>query len=90
MKLEKSIIELHSMFMNMSMLVDQQVSFFYHTITIFDCIHCFPLYSNQGELVDQIEYNVNNALDYIQTGNVTMKKALIYQNRARRVGFCIL
>lgn len=62
MKLENSIRELHDMFMDMAMLVE-----------------------NQGEMIDRIEYNVEHAVDYVQTATQDTKKALKYQSKARRV-----
>lgn len=61
MKLEKSIQELHDMFMDMAMLVEQQ-----------------------GEMIDRIEYNVEQAVDYVETAKMDTKKAVKYQSKARR------
>ncbi|VDI60071.1 syntaxin 1A [Mytilus galloprovincialis] len=61
-KLENSIRELHDMFMDMAMLVEQQ-----------------------GEMIDRIEYNVEQAVDYIETAKMDTKKAVKYQSKARRV-----
>ncbi|XP_033747498.1 syntaxin isoform X1 [Argopecten irradians] len=60
-KLETSIRELHDMFMDMAMLVEQQ-----------------------GEMIDRIEYNVEQAVDYIETAKMDTKKAVRYQSKARR------
>ncbi|XP_011427919.1 syntaxin-like isoform X1 [Crassostrea angulata] len=60
-KLETSIRELHDMFMDMAMLVEQQ-----------------------GEMIDRIEYNVEQAVDYIETAKSDTKKAVKYQSKARR------
>ncbi|XP_063396218.1 syntaxin isoform X2 [Mytilus trossulus] len=60
-KLENSIRELHDMFMDMAMLVEQQ-----------------------GEMIDRIEYNVEQAVDYIETAKMDTKKAVKYQSKARR------
>jgi len=67
MKLENSIRELHDMFMDMAMLVE-----------------------NQGEMIDRIEYNVEHAVDYVQTATQDTKKALKYQSKARRVSVTFL
>lgn len=67
MKLENSIRELHDMFMDMAMLVE-----------------------NQGEMIDRIEYNVEHAVDYVQTATQDTKKALKYQSKARRKKIMIL
>lgn len=60
-KLENSIRELHDMFMDMAMMVEQQ-----------------------GEMVNQIEYNVANASDYVEQAKIETKKAVHYQSSARR------
>lgn len=39
----------------------------------------------QGEMIDRIEYNVEHAVDYVQTATQDTKKALKYQSKARRV-----
>ncbi|KAL3321307.1 Syntaxin-1A [Cichlidogyrus casuarinus] len=62
MKLEKSIRELHDMFMDMAMLVE-----------------------SQGEMIDRIEYNVDQAVDYIESAKADTKKAVKYQSGARKV-----
>jgi len=67
MKLENSIRELHDMFMDMAMLVE-----------------------NQGEMIDRIEYNVEHAVDYVQTATQDTKKALKYQSKARRKKILII
>jgi len=67
MKLENSIRELHDMFMDMAMLVE-----------------------NQGEMIDRIEYNVEHAVDYVQTATQDTKKALKYQSKARRKKIMIM
>ncbi|KAL3857987.1 hypothetical protein ACJMK2_012606 [Sinanodonta woodiana] len=61
MKLEKSIQELHDMFMDMAMLVE-----------------------SQGEMIDRIEFNVEQAVDYVETAKMDTKKAVKYQSKARR------
>ncbi|XP_022245585.1 syntaxin-like isoform X3 [Limulus polyphemus] len=60
-KLEKSIRELHDMFMDMAMLVE-----------------------SQGEMIDRIEYNVQQSVDYIDAAKRDTKKAVKYQSKARR------
>ena len=62
MKLEKSIRELHDMFLDMAMLVE-----------------------SQGEMIDRIEYNVEQAVDYIESAKADTKKAVKYQSKARKV-----
>ncbi|XP_064620411.1 syntaxin isoform X6 [Lineus longissimus] len=67
MKLEKSIKELHDMFMDMAMLVE-----------------------SQGEMIDRIEYNVEQSVDYIETAKMDTKKAVKYQSKARRKKIAII
>ena len=43
----------------------------------------------QGEMIDRIEYNVDQAVDYIETAKQDTKKAVKYQSKARRVRFCV-
>ena len=62
MKLEKSIRELHDMFMDMAMLVE-----------------------SQGEMIDRIEYKVEQVVDYIESAKQDTKKAVKYQSKARKV-----
>ncbi|XP_046841268.1 syntaxin-like [Xenia sp. Carnegie-2017] len=59
--LEKSIRELHEMFLDMAMLVE-----------------------SQGEMINRIEHNVDNAADYISSAKNETKKAVKYQSKARR------
>ncbi|XP_006821089.1 syntaxin-1A-like isoform X2 [Saccoglossus kowalevskii] len=66
-KLENSIRELHDMFMDMAMLVEQQ-----------------------GEMIDRIEYNVEQSVDYVETAKMDTKKAVKYQSKARRKKIIIL
>ncbi|XP_023930834.1 syntaxin [Lingula anatina] len=66
-KLENSIKELHDMFMDMAMLVEQQ-----------------------GEMIDRIEYNVDQSVDYIETAKQDTKKAVKYQSKARRKKFLLI
>ena len=39
----------------------------------------------QGEMIDRIEYNVEQSVDYIETAKADTKKAVKYQSKARRV-----
>ena len=43
-------------------------------------------------MIDRIEYNVEHAVDYVQTATQDTKKALKYQSKARRVSqeFCFI
>ncbi|XP_042905869.1 syntaxin-1A [Parasteatoda tepidariorum] len=60
-KLEKSIRELHDMFVDMALLVE-----------------------NQGELIDRIEYNVQNAVDFVDNAKTDINRAVRYKSRARK------
>lgn len=42
----------------------------------------------QGEMIDRIEYNVEHAVDYVERAVSDTKKAVKYQSKARRTGFC--
>uniref|UniRef100_A0A1I8HJ20 t-SNARE coiled-coil homology domain-containing protein n=1 Tax=Macrostomum lignano TaxID=282301 RepID=A0A1I8HJ20_9PLAT len=66
-KLEKSIKELHDMFLDMAMLVE-----------------------SQGEMVDRIEYNVQQAVDYVEAAKRDTKKAVKYQSKARKKKIILL
>jgi t-SNARE complex subunit (syntaxin) len=37
-------------------------------------------------MIDRIEYNVEQSVDYIETAKMDTKKAVKYQSKARRVG----
>lgn len=65
--LEKSIQELHEMFLDMAMLVE-----------------------SQGEMIDRIEYNVEQAVDFVQSAKSDTKKAVKYQSKARRKKILII
>ena len=43
------------------------------------------LLHKQGEMIDRIEYNVEQSVDYIETAKADTKKAVKYQSKARRV-----
>jgi len=59
--LEASVTELHQMFLDFALLVEQQ-----------------------GELLDQIEFQVKSAGDYIDDGNVDIVKAIEKQKSVRK------
>ena len=40
-------------------------------------------------MIDRIEYNVEQAVDYIETAKSDTKKAVKYQSKARRVSVCL-
>jgi len=61
LKLENSIKELASMFIEIATLVE-----------------------SQGELIQNIEKNISQTTDYVQTAKVETEKAVVYQSKARR------
>ncbi|XP_064612130.1 syntaxin [Liolophura sinensis] len=48
------------------------------------------LVESQGEMIDRIEYNVEQAVDYIETAKMDTKKAVKYQSKARRKKIMII
>ncbi|OWA51647.1 Syntaxin [Hypsibius exemplaris] len=48
------------------------------------------LVESQGELIDRVEYNVQQSVDYIETAKQDTKKAVKYQSQARRKQIVIL
>lgn len=67
LRLEQSVAELHQMFMDLALLVDQQ-----------------------GEMLDQIGYQVKSASEYIESGNQQLSKAIQHQTCARKKKCCLL
>lgn len=67
LKLEKSIRELHELFLDMAILVNQQ-----------------------GEMIDQIEFNIGQAGDFIGESKKQLKVAAKYKASARRKKICIV
>ena len=41
-------------------------------------------------MIDRIEYNVEQSVDYIETAKADTKKAVKYQSKARRVSLIVL
>jgi t-SNARE complex subunit (syntaxin) len=64
--LEKSVQELHQMFLDFALLTEQQ-----------------------GDLVDQVEFQVKAASDYIDDGNTNMVSAIEYAKSIRRKQCCL-
>ena len=60
LKLEQSVAELHQMFLDLALLVEQQ-----------------------GEMLDQIEFQVRTAANYVEQGNQEVIKAIKSQSSAR-------
>jgi t-SNARE complex subunit (syntaxin) len=48
------------------------------------------LTEQQGELLDQIEYQVKSASDYVEEGNKEMVQAIEYQKSIRKRQCCII
>ena len=68
MQIEKSVLEMHQMFLDMALVVEQQ-----------------------GEMLDCIEFQVGQSLEFIEEGNVEMGQAIQYQkNIWRRRMYCFL
>ena len=79
MKLEKSIKELHDMFIDMAALVQTQVqsTIVYRFLLMFSFL--------QGEMIDRIEFNVVQSENYVTAANKDTKQAVRFQSAARRV-----
>ncbi|XP_072955895.1 syntaxin-132-like [Typha angustifolia] len=60
-EIEKKLLELHQVFMDMAVLVEAQ-----------------------GEILDNIESQVSNAVNHVQSGNVALRTAKIIQKRSRK------
>jgi len=48
------------------------------------------LVESQGEMIDRIEYNISQAVDYVETARENTKKAFVYQSKARRKKMIVL
>lgn len=48
------------------------------------------LVESQGEMIDRIEYNVEQSVDYVETAKMDTKKAVKYQSKARRKKIIII
>ena len=79
MKLEKSIKELHDMFIDMASLVQTQVNLsFLMMSSVIDIVL-------KGEMIDRIEYNVVQSENFVKAASTDTKKAVKFQSAARRV-----
>jgi len=65
--LEQSVAELHEMFWEFALLVEQH-----------------------GERIDEIEYNVRSAVDYVEDGNVYVYQAIGYSKSIRKKQCCFI
>ncbi|CAM9503306.1 unnamed protein product [Discosporangium mesarthrocarpum] len=66
-RLEASIIELHKMFVDLALLVDQQ-----------------------GEMLDQIEFQVKSAGDYVRDANADIENAITSSKKIRKRQCCMI
>ena len=59
----------------------------YFVTCIYDCLVIYrqELFNWQGEMIDRIEFNVEQAVDFVQSAKSDTKKAVKYQSKARRV-----
>jgi syntaxin 1A len=48
------------------------------------------LVESQGEMIDNIENNINSTVDYVESAKVETKQAVVYQKKARRKKICII
>ncbi|XP_072029130.1 syntaxin-like isoform X7 [Amphiura filiformis] len=48
------------------------------------------LVESQGEMIDRIEFNVEQSVDYVETAKMDTKKAVKYQSKARRKKIMIM
>ncbi|CAG9817059.1 unnamed protein product [Phaedon cochleariae] len=97
-KLENSIRELHDMFMDMAMLVENQGEMIdrieYHVEHAVDYVQTatqdtkkalrYQSRARRGELVDRVEYHVESAKSHVQEGKGELKAAKEYQSKARQ------
>ena len=67
LKLERSVAELHQMFLDFALLTE-----------------------HQGELLDQIEYQVKTAAEYVEDANTDVEHAIDYQKQIRKRQCCII
>ncbi|CAJ0962023.1 unnamed protein product [Ranitomeya imitator] len=104
MKLESSIRELHDMFMDIAMLVETQYVELAQELSLFH-MQKMPAKPDHlgrkeaglvwrdvivtGEMINNIEKNVENAADYIEHAKEETKKAVKYQSKSRRKGWIV-
>ncbi|ENN79159.1 hypothetical protein YQE_04345, partial [Dendroctonus ponderosae] len=98
-KLENSIRELHDMFMDMAMLVENQGEMIdrieFHVEHAVDYVQTatqdtkkalrYQSRARRGELVDRIEYQVETTQNHVAEGHQQLKTAQEYQSKARKV-----
>lgn len=83
MNLEKSIRELHDMFMDMAMLIESMLLLLYYIWFIYIYFGKFYILG-QGEMIDRIEYHVDHAKDHVLIATQDTQKAKEYQSKARK------
>ena len=74
------------MFYDMMLIVDEQViiiNYYYYYYYYYYCLLCF--FFDQGEMIDNIENQVENAAVYVYKGTENVKKAVVYSRSNRRV-----
>ncbi|CAG2163627.1 unnamed protein product [Oppiella nova] len=76
-KLENSIREMHDMFMDMALLIENQ------------CIKRYIRVFLKGEIIDRIETQVIQSKEYVEDGKKETVKALAYQSKSRRTKIII-
>jgi len=86
-KLEKSIKELHDMFIDMAALVQTQVKFFFSFELDLRLTNLFSHW--KGEMIDRIEFNVVQSENFVKAASTDTKKAVKFQSAARRVSLKI-
>ncbi|CAH0390554.1 unnamed protein product [Bemisia tabaci] len=98
-KLENSIRELHDMFMDMAMLVENQGEMIdrieYHVEHAVDYVQTatqdtkkalkYQSKARRGELVDRIEFHVSQTKDQVGAGRLELHNAEDYHNKARKL-----
>ncbi len=80
-KLEKSIKELHEMFIDIAALVQTQVNL----IVFLSRFTNETFSSSKGEMIDQILFNVGQSEDFIDRGRENLREGVVQQTAARRV-----
>lgn len=85
LKLERSIKDLHDMFQYLAMEVEAQVSQTLMLFLDFKRLMCLFWGLLQGEMVNNIENNINQSSNYVEKAKDNTEKAVTYQRQSRRV-----
>ena len=83
-KLENSIRELHHMFLDLAILVTDQVK---HMFSLCFRIQYFPI---KGEMIDSIEHNVSNAVEYVEDAAEDIIITDRYRKKVSNVKYIIM